>query len=177
MGKPKPVALRQLMTGKIEKLDDRLIEEVHQVFLKLIDSAYALHPGIKEIAGTSELFTKLSENNIKIALTTGFNTVTAKIIINRLWPNMHNLLCVASDEIERGRPFPDIVYKAIEKAVLDKNLVNEAVIVGDTVADMQTGVNAGLQARIGVLSGTGSETELKNAGATIILNSVANLAV
>jgi phosphoglycolate phosphatase-like HAD superfamily hydrolase len=51
------------------------------------------------------------------------------------------------------------------------------MVVGDTAADMQSGVAYGATQVIGVLSGAHKEADLLAAGATSIINSVADLSL
>jgi phosphoglycolate phosphatase-like HAD superfamily hydrolase len=49
------------------------------------------------------------------------------------------------------------------------------MVVGDTAADMQSGVAFGATQVIGVLSGAHNQETLYSAGATSVINSVADL--
>ncbi len=70
------------------------------------------------------------------------------------------------------KPFPDpIVWAAGQMGVLPEN----CLMVGDTTADIRAGKAAGAQT-VGVLCGFGQETELRRAGADLILPSTAALA-
>jgi phosphoglycolate phosphatase-like HAD superfamily hydrolase len=52
---------------------------------------------------------------------------------------------------------------------------SDVAVVGDTIADMQAGVAFGAGEVIGVLTGTHDENQLRTAGATLIVHSVADI--
>ena len=50
----------------------------------------------------------------KVALDTGFTRAIADVILARLgWDSTVVDASVASDEVERGRPYPDLIYRAM----------------------------------------------------------------
>ena len=69
-----------------------------------------------------------------------------------------------SGDVERGKPAPDLVQVALEKAAVP---AEQAVFVGDTVWDAQTSQKAGVPC-IGLRSGGIGRDELSGAGAAQI---------
>ena len=59
---------------------------------------------------------------------------------------------VTSDEVKRGRPQPDMVFKAMQELGLKD--AKRVAKVGDTPSDLEEGVNAGCGAVIGVTAGS-----------------------
>jgi phosphoglycolate phosphatase-like HAD superfamily hydrolase len=80
---------------------------------------------------------------------------------------------ISSDDVERGRPSPYMLFHAMEAARIDS--VAEVMAVGDTPLDLQAGNNGGLGAVVGVLSGASTEENLRREPHTDILPSVASL--
>lgn len=78
---------------------------------------------------------------------------------------------VTAQTCDRTKPFPEPVLYAAQYMGLQ---ADDCVMVGDTILDIQAGNEAGAQT-IGVLSGFGSERELKRAGADMILSSTADI--
>ncbi|HSM26293.1 MAG TPA: HAD family hydrolase [Anaerolineaceae bacterium] len=73
---------------------------------------------------------------------------------------------VTSQTCTYTKPFPDPILKAArEKGIAPEN----CLMVGDTTVDMRAGKAAGAQT-VGVLSGFGTERELRRVGADLILN-------
>ena len=80
---------------------------------------------------------------------------------------------VASDEVPRGRPHPDMIRLLMSRlGIKDPSRVAK---VGDTRADLEEGANAGCGLVIGVTSGTFTREELRTYPHTHILDSVAEV--
>jgi phosphoglycolate phosphatase-like HAD superfamily hydrolase len=76
---------------------------------------------------------------------------------------------VGGDDVENGKPAPDMILKAAEQT---GSRLEETVIVGDSANDMKIGINAGVKACIGVLTSLGTREKLEPF-ADIIVDSVA----
>jgi HAD superfamily hydrolase (TIGR01509 family) len=76
-----------------------------------------------------------------------------------------------SGDVERTKPEPDLVLAALEKADAK---AKDAVMVGDSVWDCRAAEAAGVRS-IGVLTGGFSESELLDAGASKVFDSVERL--
>jgi HAD superfamily hydrolase (TIGR01549 family) len=74
-----------------------------------------------------------------------------------------------SADVEETKPEPDLVEVALERAG-----TREAVMVGDSIWDAEAAKRAGIPT-VGVISGGTSEAELRAAGASEVLESVADL--
>jgi HAD superfamily hydrolase (TIGR01509 family) len=74
-----------------------------------------------------------------------------------------------SADVEKTKPHPDLVNAALEKAG-----TRDAVMVGDSVWDVEAAKRAGIPT-IGVLTGGYSEAELRDAGAAEVVESIAEL--
>ena len=129
--------------------------------------------GAVPIAGAEDLFKHLRSKGIAVALTTGFSRSTLETLIQQLgWKDLIDL-SVTPGEAGRGRPHPDMLNMAIE--VLGIAHPGSVIVCGDTAADMQAAVAFGAGQVIGVLTGAHDEHTLHDAGATSVLNSVADL--
>ena len=105
----------------------------------------------EEVAGASELFAILRSRGIKVALTTGFPRQIADVIIEELgWAHRIDL-SVCSDEVERGRPSPDMILKVAQEFDIDPY---DTIKVGDTFSDMKAGFEAGCSVVLGTIYGT-----------------------
>ncbi len=84
----------------------------------------------------------------------------------------HFFNCIATGQtVSRTKPQPDPVLWAADQMGLSPE---NCLMIGDTTVDIRAGRTAGAQT-IGVLSGFGSEHELKNENADLVLKSVADL--
>ena len=147
------------------------VQYSYENFTRILEEHYLNHT-ILPTDHCLEIFEYLRVQNIKIALTTGFYRKVTNIILNKLgWLNGLNEeyfnksgkgiidLSIASDEVEKGRPQPDMILKAVKTFGINdlKNVIN----IGDTPSDLQSGKSAGIGLSLGVCNGTHSRTQLE----------------
>jgi phosphonatase-like hydrolase len=129
--------------------------------------------GAVPIAGAEDVFKYLRSKGVAIALTTGFSRTTLDILLTKLgWKDLIDI-SVTPGEAGRGRPHPDMLQKAA--STLGITNPTSVIVLGDTAADMQAAVSFGAGQAIGVLTGAHDEHRLHDAGATSVINSVADL--
>ncbi|MBN9503427.1 MAG: hypothetical protein BGO01_04240 [Armatimonadetes bacterium 55-13] len=169
MGIPKPLAVRQVATGA----SDEEIEAIHADFQRRMIAFYRETPDVKEIEGASDTFRWLKSKGIKIGLDTGFDRATVEVLLNRLpWQGLIDA-SVTSDEVERGRPHPDLIFEAMKR--LGVSDVEAVAKVGDTPSDLGEGTSAGCGMVIGVWAGTHTQEQLSSYPHTHLIESVADL--
>jgi phosphonatase-like hydrolase len=126
---------------------------------------------VKEMDGTSQVFTHLKKQGLWVALNTGYSAMQKNIIIEKLGWKQQGLIdyAISASEVERGRPAPDMIKKF--------NVENPGVImkVGDTVNDILEGKNAGCGKVIGVSYGAGKPEDLSKNGADNIIDHLSEL--
>ena len=117
-----------------------------------VDAIYAeLNPGLativknfsEPIPGAIELINELKRQGIKVGTTTGYviemmDNILPLATAAGLIPDS----VVNSSEVPFGRPAPWMIYKNCEK--MDVYPLSSMVKIGDTVADVEEGINAGL---------------------------------
>jgi phosphonatase-like hydrolase len=129
--------------------------------------------GAAQIPGAQEMFAYLQSKKIAVALTTGFSRSTLDTLLDALgWSELIDA-SITPGEAGRGRPHPDM----LQKAATTLGITNPAnvIVLGDTASDMKAGVSFGAGQIIGVLTGAHDELTLHDAGATTVVNSVADL--
>ncbi|NBO16532.1 MAG: HAD family hydrolase [Actinobacteria bacterium] len=150
-------------------------EKAHQANLAFEESYVSeiAEVGAVPIAGAEELFKYLRAKGIAVALTTGFSRSTLDTLLIELgWKDLIDL-SITPSEAGRGRPHPDMLNMAVE--VLGITNSANVIVCGDTAADMQAAVAFGAGQVIGVLTGAHNEQTLHDAGATSVINSIADL--
>lgn len=151
--------------------DKALANKLHESFIGHYNSLVEKGE-LKEFEGITTLFSHLHNQGVGIALTTGFpRTLLNAILRNLNWRSLIDL-SVASDEVTSGRPSPDMIFRAMDlyANLSDQDISPEEIaVVGDTESDMQSGVTSGARYVIGVTSGAHSESQLRDAGATHVL--------
>jgi phosphonatase-like hydrolase len=163
MGIPKPVAIRALLeeryTGS-NPVTDAWIDEIHRLFVKEMIRFYEEDPNVGEKEGVSDTFRALRGAGIKVAVDTGFDRPITAPLLKRLGWIERGLLdaSVTSDEVPRGRPYPDLAIKAMQLTGVTNAL--SVAKVGDTVSDLEEGNAAGCGLVIGITTGAFTRQEL-----------------
>jgi len=129
---------------------------------------------VREIPGASGTFRWLRSRGVRVALNTGFDRETAQMLLEALrWGQGVVDAVVCSDDVERGRPAPDMILRCMD--LLKVAHAGSVANVGDTVLDLQAGHNAGVRWNIGVLTGAHERALMAAQPHTHLLSSVAEL--
>ena len=160
------------------------VDVSYAVFKEILENHYQTQP-VFPTEGCLETFAWLRQQNIKVALTTGFYRVVTDIILERLgWldgldenrvGNQNTLIqaSIASDEVPAGRPQPFMIQKAMH--LLGVSDPQRVVNLGDTPSDLQSGAAAGVLCNIGLVNGTHSEAQLEPHPHHVLLASLKDL--
>lgn len=162
MGIAKPVAIRKLLEKRSGKPASTVrVDAIHTDFFTRMTRHYATSANVEPMPHTIDVFSQLKEEGIRIALDTGFSRPIVDAILDRLgWKDLGLLdATVASDEVSRGRPHPDLVMKAM--ALTGVTHVGAVAKVGDTPADLEEGSAAGCGLVVGVTNGSHTAAQLK----------------
>ncbi len=146
------------------------VDANYELFKQILEEHYRNHPAEPQ-PYAEEVFKWLRERHIKIALTTGFYREVTDIIIGQLgWDKGLNEYYLAngngvincslcSDDVESGRPAPDMIYLAMKKLGIES--ATEVMKVGDTPSDLKAGRAAHAAVTLGVLNGTHKREQLE----------------
>lgn len=171
MGYEKPVAISILT----EEKNPELINKIHDVFVAKMIAFYKESKEVKATSNAHETIQYLRSNGIKVAFDTGFSRPIADVIFEKLnWKQGVDFdFSITSDEVEHGRPYPDMIFKAMEHFnISDAKLVGK---VGDTMSDLQQGENAKCGLVVGVTTGAYSRKELEHHYHNYIIDDLSEL--
>ncbi len=175
MGLAKPEAIERLLDGAGRAADAEAVSAIHDDFVSRMLADYRTSAEVREVPGTSQLFRDLRRAGIAVALDTGFSRQILDILLERLGWQEQGLISVsiASDEVLRGRPHPDMIQSLMKQC----QVVNPRRIakVGDAVADLLEGTQAGCSRVIGVCWGTHRRHELEGFPHTDLVENHAEL--
>jgi phosphonatase-like hydrolase len=171
MGMPKPIAIGMLAKERHHVVD---VGSVFADFESHMKRLYREDPDLAPIPGAEEAIAQLRNAGVLVGLDTGFSRAIADLVLERVgWQSGIVDASIASDEVDRGRPFPDMILRLMERFdVADPAAVAKA---GDTPADLRQGHAAGCGWVVGVLSGTHSREQLATEPHTHLMDSVAEL--
>ncbi|HEU0175853.1 MAG TPA: phosphonatase-like hydrolase, partial [Blastocatellia bacterium] len=151
------------------------LDAIHEDFVERMIEFYRSNPEVGEMPGASETFRRLRQAGVKVALNTGFSRDIAQTLIDRLNWERDELIgaSVTSDEVERGRPHPDMIQMLMLRlGVTDPRRVAK---VGDTPADLFEGKNADCGLVVGVTQGSCAREQLEPCPHDHLIGSVAEL--
>ena len=133
-------AWRERHGGDFTETDlDRLYAEFIPLQLEVLPDFGDLVPGTAEAAAA------LREAGVKLAVTTGYDTAMMKVVLDAaarqgFVPDA----AVCASDVAAGRPAPWMIYHAMEACGIWPP--RAVVAVGDTIADIEAAVNAGVVA-------------------------------
>ncbi len=155
MGIPKPVVIKACLDNAEMEGD---VSAIHEDFRARMLHYYATDPEVREIEGARATFDRLRARGTKVALDTGFDRSIVDAILARLgWQDAVDFT-VASDEVPRGRPYPDLALKAMTACGVEDS--GRVAKIGDTPSDLEEGTAAHCALVIGVTYGTHTRDQL-----------------
>ncbi len=173
-GKAKLEAVKDVLEKMQIEVSEQEIENIHSQFVQMLDKAYEAAE-IKEQPGASYTFQELHNRGIKVVLNTGYSRKTADQLLEKLgWKNNPLIdLTITSDEVERGRPFPDMIHKAMH--AFDINDPKQVAKVGDAIIDIEEGRTVGCGLVLGITTGAHTKKQLHSAQPDGILDRLEEL--
>lgn len=172
MGLTKTEAVRRLLEASGETPGEDRIETIHADFVERMQTYYRESPEVREVPGASETFRELRSRGVAVALDTGFPRAIVEPILSRLGWDAPGVLdaWIASDEVARGRPAPDMIRSLMARLRIDDPAC--VAKVGDTRADLEEGTTAGCAFVIGVCTGAFTRAQLEALPHTHVVESV-----
>jgi phosphonatase-like hydrolase len=175
-GMAKPEAIRTLLEGHGR---DELLPRaaaIHEDFVARMQRHYHDGSDVMPVAGAIATFGALRAAGVRVALNTGFSRGILDAILDRLgWDGPDGPLdaTISSDEVQRGRPYPDMIDAL--RARLGGIAYTQVAKVGDTPIDLHEGAMARCGLVVGVLSGAHSLESLMQHPNDALIPSVAEL--
>merc|ERR1719318_778907 len=126
---------------------------------------------IKMTGNLRDLFSRLREKNIKIAICTSDSREGTEEFLERLsLSHLVDLVVCGDDAVSVSEPDPHNAIHICKELNID---LSDAIMVGDTPADTIMGQAANLGLTIGVLTGVGTNEDLTHAD--VIVNDVSEV--
>lgn len=161
-----PVGLKKreiVMQAAIDYLAGLGYKEVYDLcfnVFKEVDESTSndLEGFIKPISGAKELVRNASHSGCKIAIATTDRRERAGLAMNFIGIGDIVDMIVGADDVSRQKPDPEQIYMILNFLGADRS---HAVMVGDAMTDVKMGINAGVKASIGLLTGFATYEQLK----------------
>jgi len=113
---------------------------------------------IRPIRGAVSLMGTLRDRGCRVALATVDVSRRARLAMDYMGVSNMLDLVVGGEEVFCSKPDPEMIHLILDRLEVDRS---QAVMVGDALNDVQMGLNAGLKASIGVLTGFATAEQLR----------------
>jgi phosphonatase-like hydrolase len=174
MGASKREAIQALLTAGGADASDPVVDAAFRDFRSRLRRAYAEKPPAP-FAGVPEVIARLRAAGIKVALTTGFDRdTTSSLLTSAGWTVggvLDAVICI--DDVTTGRPAPFMIFHAMEATGVTD--VRRVLVAGDTVRDVESGLNAGAGMVVAVQTGEVKADTLAAARPTHLLGGVVDI--
>lgn len=173
-GRSKKEAIAELLTahGATKRADLDQVELVYLRFKETLRTAY--RAGAKAIPGAGRVFEELQRAHVDVVLNTGLDRDTAQLLVESVrWKGLGLRGLVTGDDVEHGRPAPDLIRAAMRLAGIED--AGAVMAVGDTTADLDAAAAAGVGWSVAVLTGAHSRDRLARHPHSVILESIGSL--
>ena len=144
------------------RLGDTLRDRWEQLFDDVIDE-------VEPLEGSREFLAELKKRGHDVVLASSSIERHLQVFLDKLAARDIADSWTTKDDVEASKPDPDLVEAALGKAG-----TRDAVMVGDTPWDCEAARRAGIET-IAVMTGGFAESELREAGAVAVFESVAEL--
>jgi len=128
---------------------------------------------IRPIQGAVSLMGALRDRGCRVALATVDVGRRARLAMEFMGVSDTLDLVVGGEEVARSKPDPEMIHIILDRLGIARS---QAVMVGDALSDVQMGINAGLKASIGVLTGFATAEQIRTL-TPFIARDVSELAV
>jgi HAD superfamily hydrolase (TIGR01509 family) len=113
---------------------------------------------VRPTSGAEALVDALHSHGCRVAVATVDIRRRAQLALDFLGFGDKIDLVVGADQVARSKPDPEMIHLILKTLAVKPS---RAVMVGDALTDLQMGLNAGLKASIGVLSGFATAEQLR----------------
>ena len=148
------------------------IEAIHREFADRMVAHYEKSAAVREIDGASDVFAALKSARVRVAVDTEFDRRIANAVLRRTrWIALGLVdATVTSDEVVRGRPSPDMIFRAMTLTGVGD--AKDVAKIGDTPSDLHEGTNAGCHLVVGYTGGAHTHDQLAAAPHTHLIASL-----
>lgn len=144
-----------------QRVEDALGDQVREIHDSEYDDMVAV---VQALPGADELLEILKRRGFTVVLASSGTKTQTEQALEKLERSDLADAWVSSADVEQSKPAPDLVEVALERVG-----GGQAVLVGDSVWDVEAAERAGLEA-IGLRCGGFSEAELLDAGARVVFD-------
>jgi len=173
-GKEKKQAICDVLALDGQPHSDEEVSRIFANFKPRLAQTYA-ELDVREQPGASQVFRKLRDAGIKVALNTGYDRATAEGLLAKIgWKVGTDIdALVTASDVTNGRPEPDMITKAMDDTGIGS--ATEVAKIGDSQIDIHEGQNAGCGMTFGVTTGSQTVSLLQAASPTKVVESLSEM--
>lgn len=175
MGFKKTEAIATVLEGKKIEVTEEKVDLIHNYFTIAMIRFYSTSSEVEPLPGAEDFFRFLKSKGIVVTLDSGFPRVIVDAIVDRLGWIENGLVdfVIASDEVEKGRPFPFMINRLMALAGVEDTAA--VIKVGDTMVDIQEGRMSSCGLVAAVTTGAYSRAELMSYSPDHVVDSLSEL--
>ncbi len=129
--------------------------------------------GLSALPGAEDAIGKLTGSGLRVCLVTGLPREVATLIVSTLGWRGPGYPVLCPDDVPRAFPWPDLILTALLR--FGAGDVREMAVASGTEHGIVAGRRAGAQIAAGILTGPHTPARLRRAGATHLIESIAEL--
>jgi phosphonatase-like hydrolase len=129
--------------------------------------------GLTLVPGADQAIDKLTGSGAKVCLVTSLPRDMLTLVLSAIGWRGRVDLALSPDDVARAYPWPDLVLTALIR--LGAGAVSEVAVASGSESGIMAGRRAGAQVVAGVLTGPHTPARLRAAGATHLIESIAEL--
>lgn len=174
-GKEKLQGIKDILLAKgLERTEDE-VKSIHEYFKKSLLEAYD-DSEMKVFDSVRDMIQYGKEEGIMTAFNTGYKRAMAEFILDKVGIEVGKDIdaLVAADDVEFGRPHPDMIMKIIKDLGVS---ADEAIKIGDSAIDIEEGRAAGMALNIGVTTGAQTADQMLVANPDYIIADMSELKI
>jgi len=175
MGFKKTEAIATVLERKKIDVTPSKVEFINNIFTNQMVHFYSTSSQVEALPHAEAFFKYLKSRGIAVALDSGFPKVIVHAIVDRLGWIERGLVdfVIASDEVEKGRPFPHMINRLMALAGVEDSA--SVIKIGDTMVDIQEGRMSVCGLVAAVTTGAYSRAELMPYAPDHIVDSLSEL--
>jgi HAD superfamily hydrolase (TIGR01549 family) len=150
-----------------QDVEDRLGDALRDAWR---EEYVALREEVRPLPGAVALVRALREQGYRVALASSGDPQFSREAVDLLGIDDDIELLTTSEDVDASKPEPDLVGETLRRL----GGVEQAVLVGDTVYDVESAARAGI-ACVGVRTGGLGREELQEAGAVVVADAPKDL--
>lgn len=143
-----------------ERTEDRLGDQLRDTWR---EESVELRKEVRPLPGARELIVRLRKEGYRVALASSGDPEFSREAVDLLGVGDDIEVLTTSEDVEASKPEPDLLGETLARL----GGIERAVLVGDTVHDVEAASRAGLMC-IALRSGGVSQAELLEAGAPMV---------